>query len=330
MSKRKLSLQQQRRIASSQQRARPGTDKTESDFELGEPRQGLVITRYGKQADVLAAAGEPGDRPQRCHIRANIQDVVTGDKVIWRAGEPTGVIEAVLPRTSLMSRPDYRGVLRPVAANVTQMGIVLAPEPQPHQNLIDRYLVAAEELGIKPLLIFNKLDLLDNGDGSIEQLLALYRQLEYRMVKVSAAQALGLEHLRECLRGETTVLVGQSGVGKSSLLNRIYPGAKAITGDLSKIAKGRHTTTAASYYLLPSGGSLIDSPGIREFGLWHLEREQIARGFAEFRPFLGGCKFRDCRHFNEPEGAILGAVSEGRISRARHLSYQQIVNDLLG
>ncbi|MCK9502596.1 MAG: small ribosomal subunit biogenesis GTPase RsgA [Porticoccaceae bacterium] len=329
MAKRRLSLQQQRRIASQQQRSNRQSLPDSGDEEnFGSPQEGLVTTRFSHQALVMPTLAEPSDKPYRCHFRANITDLVTGDRVIWRQGKPTGIIESVLPRRSLMSRPDARGQLRPVAANVDQIGIVFAPEPQPHQNLIDRYLVAAEHLAIKPLLIFNKMDSLNPADIDIPALFALYKSLGYELVQTSAKQGLGLTELHGALRGHTTVLVGQSGVGKSSIINRILPLAAAAIGDLSQIAKGRHTTTAAKYYVLPEGGSLIDSPGIREFGLWHLEADAIARGFIDFEPYLGACRFRNCRHFAEPDCAIVQAVAEGDVRVERLLSYQQIVNDL--
>ncbi|MGD9660925.1 MAG: small ribosomal subunit biogenesis GTPase RsgA [Porticoccaceae bacterium] len=330
MGKRRLSLQQQRRIAGQQQRSNRQLLPDGGDEEnFGSPQEGLVITRFSHQALVKPTALlDCSTQPYRCHFRANITDLVTGDRVIWRQGKPTGIIESVLPRRSLMSRPDARGQLRPMAANVDQIGIVFAPEPQPHQNLIDRYLVAAEYLSIQPLLIFNKMDSLNAANKEIPALFDLYQSLGYNLVRVSAKQGSGLTALHDALRSHTTVLVGQSGVGKSSIINRIYPLAEAAIGDLSQLAKGRHTTTAAKYYVLPQGGSLIDSPGIREFGLWHLEADAIARGFIDFKPYLGACRFRNCRHFAEPDCAILQAVAEGNIRAERLLSYQQIVNDL--
>jgi len=325
MAKRRLSHQQRRRIAGHKERLRQIKNAEESDA-LGAPRQGLVVTRYGKQADVLALPLTPGEEPTRCHIRANLGDLVTGDQVIWRPGTPLGVIESVLPRSTLMSRPDAQGNLRPVAANIDQVAVVFAPQPTPHQNLIDRYLVAIEQLGMKPLLVFNKMELDDTGQFA--DLCDLYRGLGYTLLSVSAQQALGLDALAAALRESVTVLVGQSGAGKSSLINRVYPDANAATGDLSLVAKGRHTTTAARFYVLPQGGCLIDSPGIREFGLIHLSREEVAAGFVEFRPWLGTCRFRDCHHRDEPGCAIIAAFNAGKLSAERLASYHHIIADI--
>jgi ribosome biogenesis GTPase len=326
MANRRLTIQQKRRIQQKQHQATaPGTPAGAADGDLGAEREGIVITRYGKQADVLPPDFLPGDRPFRCHIRATINELVTGDRVIWRAGRPTGVVEATRPRTSVISRPDSRGRLRPVAANVDRIAIVLAPQPEPHPNLIDRYLVAAEDQGIRPLLLLNKVDLL-KPDDPIDALLAGYGLLGYDILRVSAIAGVGLDDLLAYFSRHTSVLVGQSGVGKSSLVNLLYPPAAAQIGELSALkAKGRHTTTSATLYRLPGGGNLVDSPGIREFGLGYLDSRAVAEGFIEFRPFLGGCRFRDCIHIKEPGCAILDAVARQAISSARHLSYQQIV-----
>lgn len=326
MGKRRLSLQQKRRIASQQKRRQEQPSITVEE-SLGPPREGLVVKRYSKQADVLP--DDAGNAvPFRCHIRANITDLVTGDRVTWREGEGAGIVESVFPRHSLMARPDARGKLRPLAANVDLIAIVFAPEPQPHQNLIDRYLVAAEQLQIAPLLLFNKNDLLKDDDKAIADLLALYPSLGLPVLRFSAKKGIGIENLLAALNGHTTVLVGQSGVGKSSILNRLLPDADAATGDLSTVAKGKHTTTASQFYKLPQGGNIIDSPGIREFGLWHLSPHEVARGFQEFSAFLGHCKYRDCLHRDEPHCAVLEAVKDGKIHPRRHRSYLQIINDL--
>ena len=322
MAKRRLTIQQNRRIADKQRKTTLALDSDGDRDGL----EGLVITRFGTQAAVLPPDFLPGDKPQRCHIRAAVNDLVTGDRVIWRPGSPTGVVEARLDRTSLISRPDSRGNLRPVAANLNRIAVVIAPEPEPHPNLIDRYLVAAEHEGIRPLLILNKVDLLQPGDTTIDEVLADYRALGYDILRVSAQAGIGLAEMRAYFARHTTVLVGQSGVGKSSLVNLLYPDALALIGELSaQMGKGRHTTTAATLYRLPGGGQLIDSPGIREFGLGHLDRRAIAEGFIEFRPFLGTCRFRDCNHDHEPGCAILEALARHAISPRRFSSYQLMV-----
>ncbi len=332
MGKRKLTIQQQRRI---RERRRdggsPSPAEMAADRALGPEREGVVITRYGSQADVLPPDFSADDQPQRCHIRANLTDLVTGDRIVWREGHDTGVIERARTRQTIMARPDKQGRSRPVAANVDRIAVVIAPEPRPHASLIDRYLVAAETQGIRPLIILNKVDLLTGPDaGHLKALLDTYAELDYEVLRVSARNGDGMGPLFAYLADHTSVLVGQSGVGKSTLVNILCPGAAATVGSLSEqAAKGRHTTTSATLYAMPNGGRLIDSPGIREFGLWHLDTRAVAEGFVEFRPVLGGCRFRDCRHLDEPGCAVLEAAARGQIQARRLASYQHIVRELL-
>ena len=256
---------------------------------------------------------------------------MTGDRVVWCEGDPTGVVVARLPRDSALSRPDPHGKLKPVAANIDQILVVIAPYPEPHANLIDRYLVAAEVVGIEPVIVLNKIDLLEDDPvlaARMEALLAIYPTLGYRILRTSS-RAGGLASLHEALRERTSVFVGQSGVGKSSLVNTLLPAADLRVGALSENRqKGTHTTTTAQLFHLACGGSLIDSPGIREFGLWHMSRDEVEQGFREFRALLGQCKFRDCRHEGEPGCALLDALERGAISAGRLDSYRHIVASL--
>ncbi len=222
-----------------------------------------------------------------------------------------------------------RGQLKPVAANVDQIIVVFAPIPEPHANLIDRYLIAAEHAGIAPLLLLNKADLIDEGNrAALESLLGVYRQLDYPLLEVSAHDGAGMSALRERLDGRISVFVGQSGVGKSSLVNSLLPDVDTRVGALSEqTGKGTHTTTTARLFHFPGGGDLIDSPGIREFGLGHVSRD-VEAGFIEFRDLLGTCRFRDCRHDREPGCALLKALDDGRIQPQRMASYRHILSSL--
>ncbi len=334
MSKRKLSRQQAWRIEKIQgERAKRATrrDTDAQDAlgsgELGPEQDGLVVAHYGTQ---VAVESEPG-KSQRCHLRANLEGLVTGDQVVWCEGDPMGVVVAQRERHSVLSRPDPYGKLKPVAANIDQIMLVIAPRPEPHANLIDRYLVAAEVVGIEPVIVLNKMDLLAAEpalQAEIDELLAIYPTLGYRVIRTSIKDS-GLDELHSALFERTSVFVGQSGVGKSSLVNVLLPEADIRVGALSaSTQKGTHTTTTALLLHLNCGGTLIDSPGIREFGLWHMSKEQVEQGFREFRPLLGTCKFRDCQHEREPGCAILAGAESGAISARRLDSYRRIVASL--
>lgn len=338
MSKRNLTRRQQWRIQKIQDERLARSNKRESDISkqlnddsLGAEQSGLVIAHYGSQLDI-EPINEPGNI-HRCHLRANLPTLVTGDRVVWRPSlrEDIGVVVALEERSSLLSRPDARGQLKPVASNIDYIVLVIAPVPTPHSNLVDRYLVAAEVIGIEPVILLNKIDLLEGlaEREALEAMMASYEQLGYRVLQSSTHSEHGLAALKALLNERTSVFVGQSGVGKSSLVNVLLPGIDTRVGALSEsTGKGMHTTTTAKLFHFPAGGTLIDSPGIREFGLWHMEPDDVFDGFVELRALRGHCKFRDCKHDKEPGCAVRLAVEEGRVSAARINSYQAILNSL--
>lgn len=335
MSKRKLSRQQRWRVekiqAEREKRAAKHDAREAEQLaagEFGAEQTGRVIAHFGRSLEVRSTHGAA----VRCHLRANLEGLVTGDTVIWREGQDgSGVVVARTERDSVLSRPDAQGRLKPVAANVDQLLIVFAVEPAPHANLIDRYLIAAEATGIAPVLVLNKVDLLPDDGGELGQMLERYQALGYPVVRTTIAQADGLAALYHQLAERTSVFVGQSGVGKSSLIDQLLPEETLRIGALSEDSrKGTHTTTTARLYAMPDAhnGVLIDSPGIREFGLTHLDAQAVTDGFIEFRPFLGHCRFRDCRHQAEPGCALLAAVEAGKIHPERFASYRRILVSL--
>ncbi len=332
--KKKLTKGQVRRVRSNQskriEKIKTTIEWDESSLEAA--REGLVITRFGQHADIE----DPETKEiHRCNLRRGIESLVSGDRVIWRPGTEilagiSGVVEAVKPRTSILTRPDYYDGIKPVAANVDQMVIVSSVIPELSLNIIDRYLIASETLHIKPLIVLNKVDLLSEKElTDVKQLLSLYERIGYKVKYVSKESGYGVEELETELRNHINIFVGQSGVGKSSLVNALMPELKIIEGAVSENSGlGQHTTTAARLYHFPSGGDLIDSPGVREFGLWHLEKDQVTESFIEFRNFIGGCKFRDCTHKDDPGCILQEAVANGKISKLRFDSYHRIIESM--
>lgn len=339
MSKRQLNRRQKWRIKKIQEERaaravqREAKVESELDGEAEHEQQGLIIAHYGAQVLVEPQSGQGGYQgapAKRCHMRANLGSLVTGDRVIWIDREPMGVVIARLDRNSVLSRPDPYGDLKAVASNIDCILIVVSPYPEPHANLIDRYLVAAETQRIRPVIVLNKTDLVDShNEQQIEALISPYQALGYEILRTSVNDADSLARLRGFLNHQVCVFVGQSGVGKSSLINALLPDANTRVGDLSAFRrKGRHTTTTAYLFHLPQGGNLIDSPGIREFGLWHMSRDELLDGFVEFRPLIGHCRFRDCQHDREPGCEIRMAIEAGRISVRRMDSYRHILATL--
>lgn len=282
---------------------------------------GLVIASFGKRYDVELEDG----RQISCVTRGKKSDLACGDRVeVSITAEKEGVVENILPRRSLLYRSnEYRKKL--LAANVTQIVIVVATEPSFYEDLVNRCLIAAETAEIKVLILLNKSDL-PTTDAALKRL-ELFRSLGYAVQPLSALH--DISQLRSWLQGQTSVLVGQSGMGKSTLVNALLPEAKTRTQEISAVLdSGKHTTTAARLYHLDPESSLIDSPGLQEFGLNHLSIDEVEQAFVEFRPYLGKCRFNDCRHVKEPDCAVLHAVSAGIISEFRLQSYHKLLTEL--
>ena len=341
MARRRLTDQQKNRIQAAQDarrlRARAASDVANDDATsaAGEERQGLVVGHFGRRVDVEEwPRPKASVSPERhvCLFRANIQEgLVAGDRVVWRStGEGQGIVETVLERHSLLARPDTRGMLKPVAANIDFIVLVIACEPAPRATLIDRYLVAAELQGIDVRILLNKIDLADDEYRDVlMEMLGDYADAGYSVQACSVVSGEGMDTLDDWLRDSVSVFVGQSGVGKSSLVNGLLGEQRARVGELSDHSRlGRHTTTNAQLFHFPHGGSVIDSPGIREFGLWHLNPSEVIKGYREFAPFLGQCRFSDCRHLSEPGCALKDAAERGDISPDRLERYFLLLDGL--
>lgn len=320
MVRHRLSRQQKERIQAIQARRRQKcadrADKTLEKSDQNSPEEGLVITRHGQN---LAVADNEG-RLHHCLFRRNIGHLVCGDRVVWQSTSPGhGVVTALIDRTTALIRPNYGGKEKPLAANIEQLVVVLAPKPEPSQYLLDQYLVAAENMGVALLIALNKSDLLDSRSlDALDDQFGRYSDIGYPLIHISAKFEHGLDPLIARLHAKTSILVGQSGVGKSSLIKALLPDIEVQIGRLSETSGlGKHTTSATTLYHLPQGGSLIDSPGVRSFRLGSLKLSDLERGYKEFHPYLGHCRFSNCSHRHEPGCALLEAVKQGGIHPQR-------------
>ena len=263
-----------------------------------------------------------------------VDPVAVGDRVSFHsAGPQRGLITAVLPRANALSRPaaGSKPLEQVIVANVGQVVTVFAAaQPAPKWELLDRYLVAAEAAEVPALIAITKLDALDERDApALQAEMDNYRRLGYRVIVTSTVSGAGLDEFRTALRDTVSVFVGKSGVGKTSLLNAVEPGlglrVKAVS---AATEKGRHSTTHLEMFDLSSGGQVIDTPGMREFGMWALSGADLAHGFVEMRPYLGRCKFGlDCTHLHEPGCAVQAALAAGAISPRRYESYRRLQAD---
>jgi len=319
--KRRLTLQQKRRISS--KKTKRAADNDDIELDDASLSDGLVSAHFGKEVLIEADSGAE----QRCFYRANLE-LAVGDRIQWQTNqEGLGVVVKRLERNSQIQRPDSYGDLKTVAANVSQLLITIAPEPEPFAALIDRYLVAAHFHHIEPVILVNKCELI-KGE-TIPEMMRRYENLGYLVQYVSAKKQTGFDNLQSLLKQNTSIFVGQSGVGKSSLVKSLLPNMDIRIGELSDAQiKGRHTTTHSQLFHFPGGGCCIDSPGIREFGLWHVEASDVLAGFKEIQEQAALCKFRDCSHNSEPGCAVRAALDSGAISIERFESYQLILNQL--
>lgn len=327
MASRRLTRNQQARIQHLQDRRRHRANQPAlgpGDASLGPEQTGLVITHYGPTLIVE----DQDNGLHRCAVRQNLGRLACGDRVIWQLSSVgDGIVVAVAERRSLLTRPDYRGQPRPVAANLDAAAIVLAPFPAFSESLIDRYLASIAVIGVQGLLVLNKVDLLLDPLAltALTDRLEPYRRIGCPLLLASSHTAHGLDALRCWLRGRTSVLVGQSGVGKSSLIKALLPDREIrIQAVSAATGHGAHTTSVSTLYHLPDGGDLIDSPGVRSFELGEIQPGDLERGFPELAPYLGRCRFSDCRHNTEPDCALRAAVEAGGITLRRLESYREL------
>lgn len=285
---------------------------------------GRIVAAYGREYEVRLDGAPAGGSRLMCSPRGKKSLYACGDEVEVEASNATqGVIVALRPRRSSFRRADAFNE-KLIAANVTQVVMVAATEPGFSDELLMRCLCAVESENVVGLIVLNKCDL----DAHLKRgrdLLAPFARLGHAVLELSAKDG-HLEELSRHLAGNVSLLVGQSGMGKTTLTNALVPGTDARVGILSEaLNSGKHTTTHARWYDLPGGGALIDSPGLQAFGLGHLSGEQIEAGFREFRPLRGQCRFRDCRHDREPQCAYRAAVASGDIDARRFQVFQALL-----
>ncbi|HET6680448.1 MAG TPA: ribosome small subunit-dependent GTPase A [Gemmatimonadaceae bacterium] len=295
--------------------------------------RGVVVSGTGGVWMVVEEGGARHEASLRGKLKQGAAlKLAVGDEVELERGErdDAWTIGAILPRRSQLVRraPGNRPTERVVAANVDQVIVVFAAaQPEPHAAMLDRFLVIAEANELSARIVINKVDLV--GEDEARAMFQLYADIGYPLHLTSARQRIGLGDLHEALLGVTSVLSGPSGVGKSSLMNTMYPTLDLRVGAISEsVNKGRHTTVGAFLHPLPDGGAVVDTPGLREVGMWGIASSGLDACFVEFRALIPECRFGDCHHLAEPDCAVRAAVSAGDVSPARYENYRRLRGEL--
>ena len=288
-------------------------------------RQGpLVVATFSRRMALRLGDGEQvTGRVKGKRIQPVCGDYVEAEPI---ANEPEWLITAILPRSNELCRPNTRGKIEVLAANLSFLVVVAADPPTPDWFIVDRYLCAAELMGVTAAVVFNKTDLAEPGDD-IQDALCDYERIGYRTVMCSAKAGSNLDALQNLLADHTAIIVGQSGVGKSSLINRLAESADQPTAAVSiGSGEGRHTTVNSVMLALPNGGAVIDSPGVRDYAPSTDDAQDVIRGYPEIEKYGADCKFSDCRHVREPDCAVKAAIEAGEISARRYESYKRLLN----
>ncbi len=285
-----------------------------------------MITRHGATLIVEDVTG----KHHLCATRRHLDYAVCGDSISWQSTpSDCGIVTAILPRRNELVRTTNNGLIRTIAANFDQLGVVTACTPKPNWATVDRYLAAAMYLSCKAFLVINKWDLKSKAED-LMHFSEEYRRIGYKVIHTSAKHVLEIGKLEVQLKDKITVLVGQSGVGKSTLVKQLIPNQDIRIGELSRNQEmGKHTTSNTTLYQLPRGGALIDSPGVRSFKPPPIRSHTtLIRGYIEFSPYLGRCRYHNCSHTVEPDCALIKAAETGEISPRRLQSYQRLAKSL--
>ncbi len=282
-----------------------------------------IVATYSRRMRLRFDDGsEVGARIKGKRLKPVCGDRVTAKTIV---GETDWLITGIHERKNALTRPNTLGEIEVLAANIEHLTVIVAARPAPDWFLVDRYLCAAETISVPATIVFNKIDI-KVPEGDIEETLADYRRIGYTVVTSSAKTGAGIKKLTAALIGNIGIIVGQSGVGKSSLINRIAPGAEQSTAELSgKLGTGRHTTVNSVMLALSGGGAIIDSPGVRDYAPALEDLQAVTHGYREIAAVAGGCRFNDCRHRHEPDCGVKSAVSAGCVSQRRYASYLRLL-----
>ncbi len=291
---------------------------------------GRVVTRFGAELLVENTKNNSNTPHVRCTAKRKFDSIVCGDFITWHHNEHGNAsVDDLLPRTNALTRPGYRGRLRTIAANIDQLVIVNSWLPETSWDLVDRYLIAAHQLNAQAIIVMNKSDLAEEHATKADwQAMKTYEEIGYPVLQLNAHTGEGIEQLKQYMDDKTSIFSGRSGVGKSSIANRILPESDIAVGIISDSGEGKHTTTTADLYPLGNKGYLIDSPGVRDYALGDISDQELADGYSEFLKYQNDCRFHNCTHDHEPKCAVRAAVENHKISKERYLRYIDALHHL--
>lgn len=281
--------------------------------------QGRVVTRFGAELIVL----NEENQHIRCTARRKFENIACGDYVCWQHSEQgNSIVTSILPRKNALTRPDYRGKPKAIAANIDQIIIVCSWLPKPAWMLVDQYIIAAQSIGADALIVMNKSDLAEQYATEKDwQAIKDYESIGYPVIQAVAKTDVNMDKIQQSLANKTSIFVGQSGVGKSSIIGQVLPELDIKVGEISQSGEGKHTTTTADLYSVNSEGYVIDSPGVRDFALADVDADGIRQGYREFDDYAKLCRFNNCTHVHEPKCQVKQAVESQDIPQGRYRRY---------